>query len=163
MNLTGTDRRKEGGQALVEFALVLPLLLLLVFGGIEFGRLYHSHLVITSAAREGARTAAVTHDTGQIQEAIERSTASLSASVTSNAGAKTAGPLPTTGQVWYYIEYPEPDSDPANPRQIGAPVEIYVKGRVDLVVPLISNIVGTPKPIPAKAVMRIERKVGAGS
>lgn len=43
------------GQAVVEFALVLPLFLLLLFAAVEFGRAYfHLHL-LTNASREGAR------------------------------------------------------------------------------------------------------------
>lgn len=61
-------RRDERGQALVEFALVLPILLLLVLGIIDFGRAWNLHQTITDAAREGARRAvvydpAVTQDT----------------------------------------------------------------------------------------------------
>ena len=51
--------RNERGQALVEFALVLPILLILVLGIIEFGRAWNLHQTITHAAREGARTAAM--------------------------------------------------------------------------------------------------------
>lgn len=43
----------------VEFAIVLPLLLLLVIGTIEFGRVYSQFQVFSGAAREGARCAAV--------------------------------------------------------------------------------------------------------
>ncbi|WP_077489855.1 TadE family protein [Sinomonas mesophila] len=39
----------------VEFALVLPMLPTLVFGIIEFGRLYNAQIVFSNAAREGAR------------------------------------------------------------------------------------------------------------
>jgi len=42
------------GQALVEFALILPLLLILVVGALDFGRLFFTKIVITNAAREGA-------------------------------------------------------------------------------------------------------------
>lgn len=49
--------RGEGGQALVEFALVLPLLLALVIGVFEFGRAWNAYQVLTDAAREGARNA----------------------------------------------------------------------------------------------------------
>ena len=45
----------ERGAALVEFAIVLPLLLLLVFGIIEFGFLLYNKAMITNASREGAR------------------------------------------------------------------------------------------------------------
>lgn len=50
---------RRTGQALVEFALILPLLLLLVIGLVEFGRAWNAFHVITDAAREGARTAVV--------------------------------------------------------------------------------------------------------
>jgi hypothetical protein len=43
------------GQGVVEFALVLPVLLMLVFGLIEFGRLLFIYITINSAAREAAR------------------------------------------------------------------------------------------------------------
>jgi Flp pilus assembly protein TadG len=45
----------QKGAALVEFAIVLPILLVLVFGIIEFGFLLYNKAVITNASREGAR------------------------------------------------------------------------------------------------------------
>ena len=54
-------RRAEEGQALVEFALVVPFLLLFLVGIVEFGRAWNLHQVLTDAAREGARKAVV-HD-----------------------------------------------------------------------------------------------------
>lgn len=59
MKLTRLLSRSQKGQALVEFALVVPLLLILVFGIIEFGMLWKSQQVLTDAAREGARSAVV--------------------------------------------------------------------------------------------------------
>jgi hypothetical protein len=47
----------ESGAELIEFALVLPLLLLVVLGIIDFGFLFQRYEVITNAAREGARVA----------------------------------------------------------------------------------------------------------
>jgi Flp pilus assembly protein TadG len=55
-----TFRRRlasETGSQLVEFALVLPILLLLIAGIAEFGFLFQSYEVTTNAAREGARLA----------------------------------------------------------------------------------------------------------
>jgi Flp pilus assembly protein TadG len=49
--------RADEGAQLVEFALVLPLLLLVVLGIAEFGFLFQRYEVITNAAREGARMA----------------------------------------------------------------------------------------------------------
>ncbi len=54
--VTGGARKQARGQALVEFALVLPVFVLLVFGALEFGRAYYDMHLLTSAAREGART-----------------------------------------------------------------------------------------------------------
>jgi Flp pilus assembly protein TadG len=61
MRLRSVVRRAVGddGQALVEFALVVPLLLLLLVGIIEFARAWNEHQVLTDATREGARRASV--------------------------------------------------------------------------------------------------------
>ena len=54
-----TPRRwcSETGAELIEFALVFPLLLLVVLGIIDFGFLFQQYEVVTNAAREGARIA----------------------------------------------------------------------------------------------------------
>ena len=54
--------KRERGQALVEFALVLPVLLVLLCGIIDFGWLYYNQITLNNAAREGARYAAVHYD-----------------------------------------------------------------------------------------------------
>ena len=51
----GNDR----GAAAVEFALVLPLLLITVLGLVDFGRAYSMQISLTQAAREGVRVAAL--------------------------------------------------------------------------------------------------------
>lgn len=52
-------RRNEAGQSMVEMALVLPILLILVGGILDFGWLFYNQLALTNAAREGARYAAL--------------------------------------------------------------------------------------------------------
>ena len=47
--------KKQNGASAVEFAIILPLLLLLVFGIVEFGVMFFDKAMITNAAREGAR------------------------------------------------------------------------------------------------------------
>ncbi|WP_433201900.1 TadE family protein [Dactylosporangium sp. CS-047395] len=49
----------DRGAAAVELAIVLPVLLMIIFGIIDFGRAYNQRLILTEAAREGARAEAV--------------------------------------------------------------------------------------------------------
>jgi hypothetical protein len=51
--------RREGGQALVEFALVVPILLLLIVGLAEFSRAWNTKQVLTDVAREALRSSVV--------------------------------------------------------------------------------------------------------
>jgi hypothetical protein len=55
-----SHRRQERGAVAVEFALVLPILLTLVFGIIELGRLCNAQIVLSNAARKAARPMAIT-------------------------------------------------------------------------------------------------------
>ncbi len=54
LRIEGSNRK---GQAMVEFALVLPVVLLLVVGMLEFARAWNLHQSMTDAVREGARRA----------------------------------------------------------------------------------------------------------
>jgi Flp pilus assembly protein TadG len=56
-----------GGQAAVEFALVLPFLLVMLIGIVEFGRAWNQHQVITDAARESARKASLYGGTSEAE------------------------------------------------------------------------------------------------
>jgi Flp pilus assembly protein TadG len=51
--------RRTRGQAMVEFTLILPLLLLLIFGIYQFGQAYSNYIQVTNAARDGGRKALV--------------------------------------------------------------------------------------------------------
>jgi hypothetical protein len=53
------SRSEETGAELIEFALVLPILLLIVAGIVDFGFLFQRYEVVTNAAREGARIASL--------------------------------------------------------------------------------------------------------
>ncbi len=79
----------QKGQALVEFALVLPIFIVVLFGIMEFGRLWETINVITSAAREGARAASVS---GGSSKAIAAATNVLSAANITDANITVSGP-----------------------------------------------------------------------
>jgi len=61
MRTISTHDKHCGGQALVELAIILPLLLLLILGVFEFGRAMYVKNTLTHAARAGARSAVVTY------------------------------------------------------------------------------------------------------
>ena len=62
--LDSEDRAREAGNALVEFAIVAPLLLLLVFGIIDFGLTLNHDVDLTNGVREAARQGVVADYTG---------------------------------------------------------------------------------------------------
>jgi len=69
---------RDEGVAAVEFALILPVLALLLFGILEFGRVWSQYQVFQGAAREGARCAAVKateFSDCEIQPAIDQAAA----------------------------------------------------------------------------------------
>lgn len=62
----------RAGQALAEFVLVIPVLLLLVFGIVEFGLAFRTHQIVTNSAREGARVAVLhTSDDARVVGVVE--------------------------------------------------------------------------------------------
>ena len=63
--------RDQNGGAVVEFAIILPLLIVLLFGSVEFGLLLYNKQIITSACREGARAGIVSRTPGLSNDAIE--------------------------------------------------------------------------------------------
>lgn len=63
-------RQTEAGQSLVEFTMILPIFLVLMFGLVDFGRAFYTWLLVTNAAREGARVAAVQADNSSIDGRI---------------------------------------------------------------------------------------------
>jgi len=95
------DVRADRGAAAVEFALVLPILLLLVFGIVDYGRAYNAKVTLTHAAREGARMLAVENaSTSDISTALTSSGRDIATGITATvdtaqtnsctAGAKDA-------------------------------------------------------------------------
>lgn len=63
-------QKKHKAQALVEFAIVVPLLMLIVMGAIGLGYILVANQVVTYAAREGVRVASQINDNEQINAAV---------------------------------------------------------------------------------------------
>ena len=71
-------RKDQSGQGLVELILVFPLLLLVLLGIIDFGRVYFAYVTITNASREGARYASsCPSDLVEIKNRVVRETSGL--------------------------------------------------------------------------------------
>lgn len=74
----GNHRHFERGAAAVEFALVVPLLLLLVVGIVDFGRAFSVQITLTQAARAGARSMVVENKQAVAQSAALLNTVGIS-------------------------------------------------------------------------------------
>ncbi|MBB3676190.1 TadE/TadG family type IV pilus assembly protein [Modestobacter versicolor] len=83
----------ERGAAAVEFALVTPVLLLLLFGIVEYSQAMSAQATLSSAAREAARTMALTNDVGQARAAAQNADGALNLT----AGAIQVTPATCTG------------------------------------------------------------------
>ncbi len=81
MNTKRNRIREERGQAMTEFAIVLPVLVVLLFGIVQFGILFNNYVTLTDAVRAGARAAAVsrqaTDPTGTATAAVRSSASDL--------------------------------------------------------------------------------------
>ena len=78
---------------MVELALVLPVLVLLLFGIVEFGRGYNASIELTSAVREGAREMALGGDVAATEMATRQAANGLTASeITVTGSGCTPGP-----------------------------------------------------------------------
>lgn len=86
--------RDQRGQALVEFALVLPILLILLLGIIDFARAWNVYQVLTDAGREGAREAVVANglDVAEVQTIV------ITAASRAGIGLSTADVTVALGQ-----------------------------------------------------------------
>lgn len=95
----------ERGAAAVEFALLLPLLLLLVLGTIEYGRAYNAQITLTNAAREGVRVMAIGNDPVAAKDAAKTAAAPLSTTIPTSDITLSTEVCSTGNQVTLTINY----------------------------------------------------------
>jgi Flp pilus assembly protein TadG len=124
-------RRHAGrGQALVEFALIIPVFLLIVISIFDLGRAVFAYNSITNASREGVRLAIV-----------NQTPASVTAKAIARAAiAETAAPNVT---VAYYDAGPDADpttNDPCSPLRVGCMAVVTFETTYRPVTPIISQI-----------------------
>jgi Flp pilus assembly protein TadG len=68
--ITRQRGKGEDGQSLVEFALVLPIFLLVLFAIVDFGMAFHAWIAVTNSAREGARLGSVRAPAVDIEQRV---------------------------------------------------------------------------------------------
>lgn len=94
---------------MVEFAILLPILVLLIMGMVEFGRAYNAQITLTQASREGARVLAITKDPGQAATAASNVAATtLNVSMLSVSTTACTSGDPTSLTASYPFSYDIP-------------------------------------------------------
>jgi Flp pilus assembly protein TadG len=102
----------ERGASAVEFAMILPLLILLVLGIAEFGRAFQVQGTLSAAAREGVRLMALQNDPAAARAAVRNAATSLDPGVTDAQIAISPATCPAlnagTTSVRLTVRYPMP-------------------------------------------------------
>ncbi|MHB8891147.1 MAG: TadE family protein [Candidatus Limnocylindrales bacterium] len=147
-----SPRRGAGrGQALAEFALAIPLVLLLIVAVFDVGRAVFAYNAITNAAREGARLAIVNQDVTSVQ---------------ARAVGQAGGTTTTADVAVAFIESSSGDTcDGAggNPAlAIGCSAQVTVTTRWQAITPLIGSVLG-PMTFTAVASLPVEFVCGVAT
>lgn len=125
--------RNKKGQAMVEIAIIIPILLIILMAIFEFGRIFNAYLIITHASREGARSAALGSDDIQITQTVNNSITYLD-----------------TSKLTISI------SPSQSSRNRGTNVTVNLQYDLDIIVPIIDRIIPNPFYIKSQTVMRVE-------
>jgi len=125
---------RPSGQALVEFALVLPIVLLLLMGLFDLGRAVFLANSLTNAAREGARFAIVHQSTPLVGARVQ--------AMAFTGGVSNAGP-PYTGLLRYFEQNADGTLGPAcNPIRVGCIAVVTASASWSPITPIIGSLVG---------------------
>lgn len=127
------NRDRQKGQALVEMALVLTILLALLMGTIDMGRALHSYLVLEHASREGARVGALGQGDLRIDETVRNA----------------LSPVVDRTKVVVAITPPE------SARTRGTALSVRVTYPMEYLFPYLKSLLGTLN-LAGETVMRVE-------
>lgn len=138
---TRRDKRRERGQTLAEFAMIAPILVILIFGFVDSARLYQAWVTIQGAAREGARYGVTGQDdcpaaTDNRVACIKYWAAQRAKSLTNSGTA-----LAVTVRRWDYPTYADPPAE----GNAGGPcdaLEVRVEYDFEPATPLANAILG---------------------
>jgi len=94
---------KHPGQSLIELALILPVLMFILVGIVDFGRVFNAYIIITNVAREGARYGAMHPDEDDIKDYVINEAAGSGISIEDDD---------------VEVEFPNGTLDPGNPIRV---------------------------------------------
>ena len=133
-------RGHRRGQALVEFAIVLPVFLMIAFGTIDFGLAFNASITISNAAREGARAGVTNPTTTAVQTRVRDVAGGMNNSnLTVTVSCKTAGGAACAGGMAGAVS--------------GTTIVVTVGYRYAMITPIAF---GTVVPLSSTAQMRVE-------
>jgi hypothetical protein len=176
--------RSQRSQGLVEFALVAPVLLLLLFGVVDFGRVIYIYVTLNQAVNEGARTAirdsALLPTNADVESSVKRHAVDVSLANPCPNGPVTSS-VPAANQGWIYITEPNPPSSPealspslqdapggqmwsvsngtcsaTNPAHDHAPLQVTIRYNFVPITPLIQQVTANNLIISAAATYQTE-------
>ena len=177
-----TRLKPQRSQALIEFALVSPVLLLLLFGVIDIGRAIFYYDTINHAAREGARTAVRASNqlptNADVLNAVSGQLVGAPVTAPCPQGPVT-GATPPANAAWLYITEPSPPStvetspppnapggeyaanssgpcSAVNPAGGNAQLQITIRFNLVLITPIVAQATADHIVITAAAIFRTE-------
>ena len=130
--------KREDGQSMVEFALILPIFLLILCGIIDFGWLFYNQLSLNNACREGARYAVVNTAENADTQAIINHIENVTTTVFANDGVDIT------------VTY----SSPADPTS--GDITVSMEADISFFTPVLSAVLGKEKTITSTVIMKVE-------
>lgn len=150
--------KKDGrrGQALVEFALVFPVLFLIILGIVDFGRAVYAYNTVSNAAREAGRSAIINQDISAIRARASTEGTLLGLPTGDPGGCPAAGGPSLTAISGTCVKFRSADlSSACSTIEIGCTAVVSVQWQFQAITPVIGNIVGLI-PITATSKFAIE-------
>lgn len=154
-------RRRSAGQAILELALVLPILLLVLLGTVELGRLFYTALVLQHATYEGVRLAAV----AGTDSAVAHRVANLAAGAVANAELYTTRIGFVDGRPALHVVLSDDGQGPradawvvpvGERREPGGDVLVRIRYDLPLLLPLPGSVFPNPFPLQVESRGRVE-------
>jgi Flp pilus assembly protein TadG len=144
--MTRRIRPSSRGQGLVEFALILPVLILIFMGVFDFGRAIYAYNSVSNAAREGARVGIVDQGTG--------AGGAYNAAIEAANQATALGLNPTDPN---QVQVTFPTSTQCPTLEVGCPIRVRVQYQFSAITPIIGRIIG-PITVGSTTELPVERK-----